>query len=235
MTQAWTRPDLLTIRELERWEIEMILNHAERYTKGPALGGVSAPLAGRTVINLFVEPSTRTRTSFELAAARLGAHVVSIDSESSSFRKGETLRDTGQVLEAMGADFIIIRHAAAGAPKFLADRLKARLVNAGDGAHEHPTQALLDAFTMRQRLGPKRRWEDIHVVICGDILFSRVARSNVWALRKLGARVTLVGPSHAGAGFLCAARRRGRARSRCSHPLRRRDHAAEHPARAPAP
>jgi aspartate carbamoyltransferase catalytic subunit len=146
-------------------------------------------------VNLFVEPSTRTRTSFELAARRLGADVVSIDSESSSFRKGETLKDTGQVLEAMNADFVIIRHSAAGAPQFLAERLQAHLVNAGDGAHEHPTQALLDTFTIRERISPGRRWEDLHVVICGDILFSRVARSNVWALRKLGARVTLVGPA----------------------------------------
>ena len=109
----------------------------------------AASLEGRTVVNLFVEPSTRTKTSFELAAVRLGADVVSIDSESSSFRKGETLKDTGQVLEAMKADFVILRHSAAGAPQFLAERLKAHLVNAGDGAHEHPTQALLDAFTMR--------------------------------------------------------------------------------------
>jgi aspartate carbamoyltransferase catalytic subunit len=114
---------------------------------------------------------------------------------SSSFRKGETLKDTGQVLQAMNADFVVLRHSAPGAPQFLAERLKAHLVNAGDGAHEHPTQALLDAFTMRERLGDKRDWKDLHVVICGDILFSRVARSNVWALTKLGARVTLVGPT----------------------------------------
>jgi len=158
-------------------------------------GKKSAPLAGRTVVNLFVEPSTRTRTSFELAARRLGADVISIDSGSSSFRKGETLKDTGQVLQAMNADFVVLRHSAAGAPGFLAERLQSHLINAGDGAHEHPTQALLDAFTMRQRLGENRRWEDLHVVICGDILFSRVARSNVWALTKLGARVTLVGPA----------------------------------------
>jgi aspartate carbamoyltransferase catalytic subunit len=155
----------------------------------------SSSLEGRTVVNLFVEPSTRTRTSFELAATRLDADVVSIDSASSSFRKGETLKDTGQVLEAMKADFVILRHSAAGAPQFLAERLAAHIVNAGDGAHEHPTQALLDAFTMRERLGAKRKWKDLHVVICGDILFSRVARSNVWALTKLGARVTLVGPT----------------------------------------
>jgi aspartate carbamoyltransferase catalytic subunit len=196
MSTAWTRKDLLTIRELDRAEIELILDTG-RHFKDLLARPVkkAASLEGRTVVNLFVEPSTRTKTSFELAAVRLGADVVSIDSESSSFRKGETLKDTGQVLEAMKADFVILRHSAAGAPQFLAERLKAHLVNAGDGAHEHPTQALLDAFTIRERLGGKRDWKDLHVVICGDILFSRVARSNVWALTKLGARVTLVGPT----------------------------------------
>jgi aspartate carbamoyltransferase catalytic subunit len=196
MSNAWTRKDLLTIRELDRAEIELILETGrtmkERLDRTDTK---SRPLEGRTVVNLFVEPSTRTRTSFELAARRLGADVVSIDSESSSFRKGETLKDTGQVLEAMNAQFVILRHSAAGAPKFLAERLRAHLVNAGDGAHEHPTQALLDAFTIRERIGPDRPWQDLHVAICGDILFSRVARSNVWALRELGARVTLVGPA----------------------------------------
>jgi aspartate carbamoyltransferase catalytic subunit len=191
---TWTRKDLLTIRELDRADIELILETARGF-KQRAGHFQERPLAGRTVVNLFVEPSTRTRTSFELAARRLGADVISIDSESSSFRKGETLKDTGQVLEAMQADFVVLRHSAAGAPLFLANRLKAHLLNAGDGAHEHPTQALLDAFTMRERFGPGRAWESVHVVICGDILFSRVARSNVWALRKLGARVTLVGPA----------------------------------------
>jgi aspartate carbamoyltransferase catalytic subunit len=193
---GWTRKDLLTIRELSREEIELILQTGRSCKDLLARPGRKpAALEGRTVVNLFVEPSTRTRTSFELAARRLGADVVSIDSESSSFRKGETLKDTGQVLQAMNADFVVLRHAAAGAPEFLATRLQAHLINAGDGAHEHPTQALLDVFTMRERLGENRRWEDLHVVICGDILFSRVARSNVWALTKLGARVTLVGPT----------------------------------------
>jgi aspartate carbamoyltransferase catalytic subunit len=193
---AWARKDLLTIRELSRDEIELILHTGRDFKRLLAQPGKkSDSLEGRTVVNLFVEPSTRTRTSFELAAKRLGADVVSIDSGSSSFRKGETLKDTGQVLQAMNADFVVLRHSAAGAPGFLAERLKAHIVNAGDGAHEHPTQALLDAFTMRERLGDERPWEDLHVVICGDILFSRVARSNVWALTKLGARVTLVGPT----------------------------------------
>ena len=196
MSTVWTRKDLLTIRELDRAEIDLVLDTARSFKDLLAQRvKKSSSLQGRTVVNLFVEPSTRTRTSFELAATRLDADVVSIDSASSSFRKGETLKDTGQVLEAMKADFVILRHSAVGAPQFLAERLKAHLVNAGDGAHEHPTQALLDAFTMRERLGDKMSWKDLHVVICGDILFSRVARSNVWALTKLGARVTLVGPT----------------------------------------
>jgi len=196
MSTVWTRKDLLTIRELDRTDIELILETGRTFKNLLAEPGKkSDSLAGRTVVNIFVEPSTRTRTSFELAATRLGADVVSIDSESSSFRKGETLKDTGLTLQAMHADFVVLRHSAAGAPRFLAERLKAHLINAGDGAHEHPTQALLDAFTMRERLGAKRAWKDLHVVICGDILFSRVARSNVWALTKLGARVTLVGPT----------------------------------------
>jgi aspartate carbamoyltransferase catalytic subunit len=196
MSTAWTRKDLLTIRELDRAEIELILDTGRTFKELLARPGrKSRSLEGRTVVNLFVEPSTRTKTSFALAATRLGADVVSIDSESSSFRKGETLKDTGQVLQAMHADFVVLRHSAAGAPQFLAERLTSHLVNAGDGAHEHPTQALLDVFTMRERLGEDRAWKDLHVVICGDILFSRVARSNVWALRKLGARVTLVGPT----------------------------------------
>jgi aspartate carbamoyltransferase catalytic subunit len=196
MSTAWKRKDLLTIRELERSEIELILDHARAFKDLLAKRiKKSTSLEGRTVVNLFVEPSTRTRTSFELAATRLDADVVSIDSASSSFRKGETLKDTGLVLEAMKADFVVLRHSAAGAPQFLAERLNAHVINAGDGAHEHPTQALLDTFTMRERLGDNLNWAGLHVVICGDILFSRVARSNVWALTKLGARVTLVGPT----------------------------------------
>ena len=196
MSTAWTRKDLLTIRELDRAEIELVLDTGRTFKELLSRQvKKSDSLSGRTVVNLFVEPSTRTRTSFELAATRLSADVVSIDSASSSFRKGETLKDTGQVLEAMKADFVILRHSAAGAPQFLAERLNAHIINAGDGAHEHPTQALLDAFTMRERLAGQRAWKDLHVVICGDILFNRVARSNVWALTKLGARVTLVGPT----------------------------------------
>ncbi|MDW8381432.1 MAG: aspartate carbamoyltransferase catalytic subunit [Verrucomicrobiota bacterium] len=149
-------------------------------------------LRGKTVVNLFVEPSTRTRTSFELAEQRLSADIVNFTAEASSLRKGETLKDTARNLEAMNVDFIVIRHSAAGAPHFLARVLQAHVINAGDGAHEHPTQALLDLFTIRERKG---RIEGLNVTIIGDILYSRVARSDIWGLTKLGARVTLCGPS----------------------------------------
>jgi aspartate carbamoyltransferase catalytic subunit len=144
------------------------------------------------MVNFFVEPSTRTRTSFELAAFRLSADVVNISAATSSLQKGESLKDTALNLQALYADIIVLRHSSAGAPKFLADRMDVCVVNAGDGAHEHPTQALLDVFTIRERLG---KISGLKVAIVGDILFSRVARSNIWALKKLGAEVTLVGPS----------------------------------------
>jgi aspartate carbamoyltransferase catalytic subunit len=149
-------------------------------------------LRGKTVINLFIEPSTRTRISFELAAQRLTADVINFTAEASSLKKGETLKDTVRNLEALNADIIIIRHSAAGAPHFMARVLNASVVNAGDGAHEHPTQALLDAFTIREK---KNKIAGLNVTILGDILYSRVARSNIWALTKLGAKVTLCGPS----------------------------------------
>jgi aspartate carbamoyltransferase catalytic subunit len=149
-------------------------------------------LRGKTVVNLFVEPSTRTRISFELAAQRLTADVVNFSAEASSFRKGETLKDTARNLEALNADIIVIRHSASGAPHFLSRFLRSSVINAGDGAHEHPTQALLDAFTIRERKG---KIEGLNVTILGDILYSRVARSNIWLLTKLGARVTLCGPA----------------------------------------
>jgi len=148
-------------------------------------------LRGKTMVNLFVEPSTRTRISFELAAMRLSADVVNINASASSLEKGETLLDTARNLEALRVDLIVIRHKSAGSARFLADRLKASVINAGDGAHEHPTQGLLDAFTIREKLGTL---EGVRVSIVGDILFSRVARSNIEILTKLGAKVTLVGP-----------------------------------------
>jgi aspartate carbamoyltransferase catalytic subunit len=144
------------------------------------------------LVNFFVEPSTRTRTSFELAAFRLSADVINISPTASSLTKGETLKDTARNLEALQADIIVLRHSSAGAPQFLASRLKSSVINAGDGAHEHPTQALLDLYTIRERRG---KIAGLHVAIIGDILFSRVARSNIFGLLKLGARVTLVGPS----------------------------------------
>ncbi|MEI6355708.1 MAG: aspartate carbamoyltransferase catalytic subunit, partial [Verrucomicrobiota bacterium] len=149
------------------------------------------PLRGKTVVNLFVEPSTRTRISFELAAVRLSADVINFSAEASSLKKGETLRDTIRNLEELNADIIILRHSDSGAPHYLARFASAHIINAGDGAHEHPTQGLLDTFTIRERKG---RVAGLNVTILGDILYSRVARSNIWALLKLGAKVTLCGP-----------------------------------------
>ena len=149
-------------------------------------------LRGKTVVNLFVEPSTRTRISFELSELRLSADIINFTAEASSLKKGETLKDTARNLEALNTDFIVMRHSASGAPHFLSRVLNASVINAGDGAHEHPTQALLDAFTIRERKG---RIAGLNVTILGDILYSRVARSDIWALTKLGAKVTLCGPS----------------------------------------
>ncbi len=190
---GWRRKDLLNIRELEPWEVETILNTASAFKTVGSRDVKKVPaLRGKTLVNFFVEPSTRTRVSFELAAMRLSADVVNISATTSSLQKGETLKDTALNLQALHADLIVLRHSSAGAPKFLAERLEASVINAGDGAHEHPTQALLDAFTIRERFG---RVAGLNVVIVGDILFSRVARSNIWTLKKLGARVILVGPS----------------------------------------
>ncbi|HEY8588560.1 MAG TPA: aspartate carbamoyltransferase, partial [Naasia sp.] len=157
-------------------------------------------LRGKTVVNLFFEDSTRTRISFEAAAKRLSADVISFAAKGSSVSKGESLQDTAQTLEAIGADGIVIRHPSSGAPAVLAGSgwITSSVVNAGDGTHEHPTQALLDAFTLRRRLhgdaGRGRDLDGVQVLIVGDILHSRVARSNVWLLATLGAHVTLVGP-----------------------------------------
>ncbi|GIF03456.1 aspartate carbamoyltransferase catalytic subunit [Actinoplanes siamensis] len=148
-------------------------------------------LRGRTVVNLFYEDSTRTRISFEAAAKRLSADVINFSAKGSSVSKGESLKDTALTLQAMGADAVVIRHSASGAPHRLAEWVDGSVVNAGDGTHEHPTQALLDAYTMRSRLG---RLEGLRVAIVGDVLHSRVARSNVLLLSTLGAQVTLVGP-----------------------------------------
>ena len=193
MSVTWNRKDLLSLRELSAEEIGQVLATATVFKEilGRPIKKVPA-LQGRTVVNLFVEPSTRTRISFELAAVRLSADVVSLDRESSSIRKGETLKDTARNLEALQAGTIVIRHRSAGAAHFLAERLKASVINAGDGSHEHPTQGLLDTFTIQERMG---KIAGVRVLIVGDIIHSRVARSNLWALTKLGAKVKLVGPS----------------------------------------
>ncbi len=188
----WSHRHLLGIEELSAADVGLVLDRAE---EGLALGRSpvkkGASLRGKTIINLFLEPSTRTRTSFELAGKRLGADVVNVGGSSSSVTKGETLLDTVRNVEAMGADVIVLRHGASGAPHFVAARSRACIVNAGDGTHEHPTQALLDAFTMRKRKG---KLEGLVVAICGDILHSRVARSNALLLGKMGAHVRLSGP-----------------------------------------
>lgn len=190
---SWTRRHLLDIQSLTAEEIVTVLDTARAFKEVGRRAIKTVPaLRGKTVVNLFVEPSTRTRTSFELAEQRLSADIVNFTAEASSLRKGETLKDTARNLEALNVDFIVIRHSAAGAPHFLARVLQAHVINAGDGAHEHPTQALLDLFTIREKKG---RIEGLNVSIIGDILYSRVARSDIWGLTKLGARVTLCGPS----------------------------------------
>jgi aspartate carbamoyltransferase catalytic subunit len=190
---SWNRKHLLDIESLTPEEIVTVLDTAKAFKAVGERAIKKVPaLRGKTVVNLFIEPSTRTRISFELAALRLTADVINFTAEASSLKKGETLKDTARNLEALNADIIIIRHSATGAPHFLSRFLNASVVNAGDGAHEHPTQALLDTFTIREKKG---RVAGLDVTILGDILYSRVARSNIWALIKLGARVTLCGPS----------------------------------------
>lgn len=189
----WTRKDLTGLDELTAEEITFLLDTARAF-KGVgerSLKKVPA-LRGKTLVNFFVEPSTRTRTSFEVAAMRLSADVVNISATASSLQKGETLKDTALNLQALRADIIVLRHSSPGSSKFLAERLQSSIINAGDGAHEHPTQGLLDIFTIREKFG---KIEGLNVAIVGDILFSRVARSNIFGLLKLGANVTLVGPS----------------------------------------
>ena len=190
---SWNRKHLLDIESLTAEEIITVLDTARAFKAVGERAIKKVPaLRGKTVVNLFVEPSTRTRTSFELSEQRLSADIINFNTEASSLKKGETLKDTARNLEALNIDFIVIRHSASGAPHFLSRVLNASVINAGDGAHEHPTQALLDAFTIREKKG---RIEGLNVTILGDILYSRVARSDIWALTKLGAKVTLCGPS----------------------------------------
>jgi len=191
---------LISAGDLSRDDAVLILDTAEELARveGQAIRKLPT-LRGLTVVNLFYEDSTRTRTSFEAAAKRLSADVINFSAKGSSVAKGESLKDTALTLEAMGADAVVIRHAASGAPRRLTDWVSGRVINAGDGTHEHPTQALLDAFTIRQRLasGADRHGQGldgIRVTIVGDVLHSRVARSNVLLLATLGAQVTLVAP-----------------------------------------
>jgi len=188
----WNRKDLLGLEELSREELELILSTAGSFKEVSSREIKKVPaLRGKTVVNLFYEPSTRTRVSFEVAAKRLSADVINIATETSSVKKGETLVDTGRNIEALKADIIVMRHNYSGAAAMLARHLDISVVNAGDGWHEHPTQALLDMFTLKEKLG---RLEGINVSIVGDIAHSRVARSNIWGLTKLGARVTVCAP-----------------------------------------
>lgn len=189
----WNRKDLITIEELSVEEINTLFETADAFKKVLGRKTAKTPaLRGKNVVNLFFENSTRTRMAFEMAAKRLSADVTSLDMKTSSTAKGETLRDTVENLRALAADIIVIRHSAPGSAGYIAKILDIPVVNAGDGAHEHPTQALLDCFTLREKFGSLQGRK---IAILGDILYSRVARSNIWAMGKLGAEVTLVGPS----------------------------------------
>lgn len=189
---VWARPHLLGLEDLSREEIVSILDLAEHFSKdAKSPRKKRTNLANRVVVNLFFEPSTRTRMSFGLAARRLGADVMDFSPSGSSTSKGETFIDTAKNIEAMGIDLVVVRHSATGAPHLLSQHLKAGVINAGDGAHEHPTQGLLDIFTIRQMRG---RFEDLTVGLVGDITHSRVARSNIHGLTKLGAKIIVCGP-----------------------------------------
>jgi aspartate carbamoyltransferase catalytic subunit len=188
----WIRRHLLDLEELEPIEIELILDTAVGFAEVNQRRLKKVPvLKGKTVVNLFFEPSTRTKTSFSLAAKRLSADTVDFTASSSSLSKGETFIDTAKNIEAMGMDVMVIRHSVSGAPRLLSENVKCSVINAGDGAHEHPTQGLLDAFTIRQRKGTLK---GLTVGLVGDIAHSRVARSNIHALTKLGAKVVVCGP-----------------------------------------
>lgn len=189
----WQRKDLLGLQELTIDEIDLILQ-----TAAPMKDIILRPikkvpiLRGKSIVTMFYEPSTRTRTSFELAGKYLSADTVNLSMSASSVLKGETLKDTALTIEAMGADILVMRHEATGAPHFMSKLVRSRVVNGGDGMHEHPTQGLLDIFTIQQKKGTIK---GLTVAILGDIYHSRVARSNIWGLTKLGAKVRVVGPS----------------------------------------
>ncbi len=189
---AWTRRHLLGLEDLSRAEIETILDTAEEFVEeGPHRHKKRTDLKGKVIVNLFFEPSTRTRTSFGLAAKRLSADTIDFTVSGSSISKGESFIDTAKNIEAMGIDVMVVRHSVPGAPHLLAQHLNCSVVNAGDGAHEHPTQGLLDLFTIRRLKG---RLEGLTVGLVGDITHSRVARSNIYGLLRMGARVIVCGP-----------------------------------------
>jgi aspartate carbamoyltransferase catalytic subunit len=189
----WTRRHLLSLEELSADEIRFVLGTADSFKEVSTRSVKKVPaLRGQVVVNAFFEDSTRTRMSFALAAQRLSADVIEFAEHGSSVSKGETLIDTARNIEAMGIDVIVLRHAAAGAAELLARSIQASVINAGDGSHEHPTQGLLDLYTIRERFG---KIAGLKVAIVGDIAHSRVARSNLWGLKKLGAEVILVGPA----------------------------------------
>lgn len=193
MKMKWERKDILGIKELSLDEINFILDTADSFVEISTRDIKKVPtLRGKTIINLFIEASTRTRTSFEIAGKRLSADTINITASSSSLVKGETLVDTARNLEAMNPDIVVIRHSAAGAPHMIAKLIKQSIINAGDGAHEHPTQALLDMMTIRSHKGTIA---GLKIAIIGDISHSRVARSNVYGLTKMGADVHVAGPA----------------------------------------
>lgn len=193
LAAQWRRKHLLGLEELSAAEINLLLDTADIFRRAFDAGERKFPLlAGRTCVNLFFENSTRTRTSFSLAARRLGADVVDFSASTSSLSKGETVIDTAKNLEAMGIDAVVVRHQTPGTPHLLAQNLHCSVLNAGDGPHEHPTQGLLDILTIRRRLG---RIGGLTVALVGDIAHSRTARSNIWGLKKLGAHVIVCGPS----------------------------------------
>jgi len=189
----WTRKDLIGIEPLSREELETIFNVASGFKRILDRSVKKVPaLRGKTIVNLFLEPSTRTKLAFEMAASRLSADVITVNADASSFVKGETLKDTARNICALNADMIVLRHSAPGSAKYLGEIVDVPVINAGDGSHEHPTQALLDNFTMLEHL---RTLDGKKITILGDILFSRVARSNIFSLTKLGAEVTVAGPA----------------------------------------
>ena len=192
MSVEWHRKDLLGIRDLSREEIELLLQTAKSFQEISLRPVKKVPaLRGKTVANLFFEPSTRTRISFELAEKRLSADTINMVGSTSSMVKGESLKDTVRNIESLKVDIVVMRHSSSGAPHRIAPRLKASVINAGDGINEHPTQALLDMFTILEK---KEKLAGLKISFIGDILHSRVARSNIWGLTKMGARVTVCGP-----------------------------------------